>query len=195
MELQRVRAIGRSLLTAVLLLGAAASWAGGWRACKPPGAGFAVSMPGDVVHATVDAQTPFGAVRLYTWEASAGDLAFTALYSDYPAAVVKRNKADNILIHASDSIVAVTEGTLTVNRWLKVSGYLAREIEVVSAKTKATIRCRWVLAGTRLYQAMAARPRATEGAADVDRFFASFRLTSPAKPPSRPTRATGRRSG
>lgn len=185
--------MARGVLVALALCWAGACRGAEWRECKPAGAGFVVSLPGTAVHAQVDASTPLGNVRLYTWEANLGDIAFTALYGDYPAEVVRRNKPINMLIHASDSIVGVTEGSLTINRWLRVGGYPARDIEVVSVKTKATIRCRLVLAGTRLYQVMAARPRATEGAAEVRRFIESFRLLEPASAHAKPGQGRARK--
>jgi peptidoglycan hydrolase-like protein with peptidoglycan-binding domain len=171
-------------LSSLLAQGQAGSAPLVWRDYHPSGAGFHVDLPG-VPRAEVQTvpNKAWGQVELHQASVALRNdtVAYQAMYNDYPPAFAQQSP-DGHLDQIRDGAVRYESGHLRSEIRTTIAGWPARRIIIdhIAATGNWSAYELMVLSGARLYQMIHVTPTGQENQADIDHFFASFRLDSAA---------------
>jgi hypothetical protein len=142
----------------------------GWVTLAPEGAGFSVLFPGKAVE-SVEKKTSF---TLHTFNVTVGRATYIASYSDYlpgkldPATALTTNR---------DKFNKSLQAKLVSSREITINGHTG--IEFTSETPAADVKSQLFLIGTRMYQMVTFVFRDVDETRNVNRFFDSFKLTTP----------------
>jgi hypothetical protein len=142
----------------------------GWITLAPEGAGFSVLLPNKAVE-TVDKKASF---TLHTFNVTAGRATYIASYSDYlpgklnPATALTANR---------DKFNKSLQATLIATREITVGGHTG--IDFTSETPAANVKSQLFLIENRMYQMVAFVFKDVDETRNVDRFFESFKFTTP----------------
>jgi hypothetical protein len=130
-----------------------------------------------------------GKVQVYEVAARSDNVQYTVVYLDYPDRVVEAAIPDVLLENVFKQVVK--ENPVTSQVPTTSDGYPALVGEYQMGR-QGYARYKSVLAGNRIYQAIALTPDDSTNTQDATRFIDSFKLLSPAAAvtPTRPGRAT-----
>ncbi len=109
-------------------------------------------------------------------------LAYSVCYNDFPEWVFKladtNTMSDALLDSAGLGLKTLNNGNLLMNTKISLASFPGREVLVESqSKRQAySIKARYYLAGTRLYQIMVVAPKGKGGVSETTAFLESFRL-------------------
>ena len=103
------------------------------------------------------------------------DVQYAVAYGDVPEAI----QADSAIAARRDAIVRKVKGTILAEAAVDMAGHPARQTQI-QATDQSLLRLQSLQVGQRLYSLMAVgAPHAFDDPADIERFFASFRLAQP----------------
>jgi hypothetical protein len=170
-----MRCLAGSALLFGLVVSVPALAADTWSEFKSSEGGFAVMMPGQP---KLEQQQIEGATAPNNiYGVQQGDRSFVVSYHEYAPDVIKRTTADRLLAGAEQNTAEAIKGTVRADRNMVVGGHQARE--VVIDKGAQTMKARYLLAGSRLYQVVFLGAKGAESGPDATKFLDSFRLTTP----------------
>lgn len=155
-----------------------ASWVRGapeWEERSYEAGAFAVQMAGRPNLRKLREPLPFGEVEFQYLMFERADVQYAVAYGDVPEAV----QADSAIAARRDAIVQKVEGTILSEAAVEMDGHPAWQTQIQAAD-QSRLRLQSLQVGQRLYSLMAVgAPSAFDDPADIERFFASFRLSQP----------------
>ena len=136
---------------------------------------FAVQMAGRPNLRKLREPLPFGEVEFQYLMFERADVQYAVAYGDVPEAV----PADSAIAARRDAIVQKVKGTILLEAAVDMDGHSARQTQI-QATDQSLLRLQSLQVGQRLYSLMAVgAPHAFDDPADIERFFASFKLAPP----------------
>ena len=167
---------------ALIGAGAQAAYAQTWAEFKPPGAGFAIEMPGEWTITDKTVSTKAGPTIMHIAAVGLGPRAYMITYNSYPAADIENSSATKILDGARDGEVNGVHGTLRSEQRILVSDYPGREI-VVDTTKGYTVVCKIFMLKNELVQAIVVGGSGIETEANTTKYLNSLHVVpdEPAK--------------
>jgi hypothetical protein len=149
----------------------------GWQAFSPPGGRFTVLLPGDPKETKSVSQTERGAIETHTFAIEAGANTYAVSWFDFPGVVPQGPQIKGALEGGKNGLLEKL-GRIKVlkDEEITFDGFPGKEVVVENREKRYTLTVRLYLVRQRTYTLMASAPLGQSDAADVQRFFASFRL-------------------
>ena len=147
---------------------------------------FSASMPSKPEPGTLDVDTNFGKVSLYTFSSSSQVAQLVMSYADYPREPSDVAQYEKVLDGVRDGVLKGLKADLISETRVVLKNHPGRELRAKKMSGEVEIVFTWkmYLVGRRLYQLGAATTKADAEAPDLQRFFNSFQLMETAKQPS-----------
>lgn len=165
-----------SAITATLLaLAANLAW-GDTMASR--GGRYSVDFPGPAWESSQTINTSAGPTTAHILSYRSREAEFTALYSDYSPGAVQRMPVDLVYAGAIEGAVKGAGGKLRSSAPVQVGNVTGREAVFDAPNGSETVRVRYFLVGSRLYQLMYDGPKGTERRPKATHFLNSFELES-----------------
>ena len=142
---------------------------GGWLEFAPEGGGFSILFPSKPIEAVN--QKP--AFTLHSFTTTEGRATYVATYTDYEQ--IKSEPA-GFLAANRDRFNKGMQATLISSREITLDGHTG--LEFTSENSAANIKSQMFLVGKRLFQTATMVFKDVDQTRYVDRFFASFKLTT-----------------
>jgi hypothetical protein len=144
--------------------------------------GFSLLLPQQPQEQRQPVQTDVGTVEAIMYLVEAGNTAFGAGFSDFPASTAAADP-DAVLAGARDGAANNVNGTVVDEQPIELNGFPGLEIAVEipaasSVPGGALYRAQLFLVNNRLYQVIYVAPKADEDPADYQKLFTSFQLTA-----------------
>ena len=149
----------------------------GWIDFKSAEGRFSAQFPMAPQTETMPTPTAIGNIDQKMFTVTKGDAYYAVAIADYPEELVKKGDTAGMLDGARDGAVSNVNGKLEKEEQVEVEGYPGRKIHVVATVQGVNLELDAVLclAGSRLYQAIVARPSGSVPDADVQRFVNSMK--------------------
>ncbi len=139
-----------------------------------PGA-FAVQTAGRPNLRNLREPLSFGEVEFQYLMFERADVQYAVAYGDVPGAI----QADSAIAARRDAILQKVQGTILSEVAVEMDGYPAWQTQIQAAD-QSLLRMQSLQVDQRLYSLMVVgAPYAFDDPADIERFFASFRLVKP----------------
>jgi hypothetical protein len=150
-----------------------------WRPYQSDAGRFKVEFPVAPLRKEGRRRTESGEVGWVRFTATdSAEATYDVTYNDYPESVVAKLSQAKLLGAAKDGLVYQSKGHLAGERPFRMGKVSGSDLEIAGGDGMHYL-VRMFLVGNRLYQLTAmARPPAKP---EIDRFFSSFQLTSPAR--------------
>ena len=142
----------------------------GWFTLAPEGAGFSILLPGKAEE-TINKKSAF---TLHSFNVTAGRATYIASYSDYLPGKLDPTTA---LTANRDKFIKSLQATLISSREITIDGRSG--IEFTSETPAANVKSQMFLIGNRMFQTVAFVFKDVDETRNVDRFFESFKFTTP----------------
>jgi len=138
--------------------------------------GFSVLVAGDPDRRTIEEELPEGKVESHYLMFARGGVQYAVARVELPAA--GRGEDLAVLERAGAALVERVQGELLEGKGISASGYVGQRLEI-EAGDGSVLQARIILANGQLYTLMAGMGEGQEGLqAEVDSFFASFKITT-----------------
>lgn len=165
---------------------------GGWRVLAPAGEGFSVDVPDVPERKVSEVKGAQGhTAEIVQYNIAHGDTFFVVSTSPLIEQLAKHGNKDLALDRTLSSQIDQPGRTVRFRKPITLGDAVGREAEVdMTIEGQAVrLRIRLYLHEVRIYQALAiwpVTPGAPETPADVERFYASYKLTHDVSPDSKP---------
>lgn len=154
-----------------------------WIDFKPKGGKCTVQLPAKPKDMTKEIDAGGTALKINIWgyeQGSAG--AYLISYTDFPEGTVDPDDTGAFFDRVQGGIISSGKGKLSSSKNSKfLKKYPSRDIAYTVPSINGTGRVKMILVGDRLYQLMALGNDDFMDSEEVDFFFASFKLSPPAK--------------
>jgi hypothetical protein len=149
-----------------------------WKEFTCKEGGFQVLMPGTPKQADADTESDFGPGVLHMNTVNLRTTYYGAHYGDFPEGV-KKLPLKQVYDSSRDGAAGNMRGKVASEKEIKLGDHPGREIQIDVKGGELRFRARVFLVGTRLYQVVAFGPKEAITSKEADKFFESFKLTSP----------------
>jgi hypothetical protein len=136
---------------------------------------FTAELPAEPAFSKLDETASSGPYVRYQWIADQGAKAWIITYNDYPAGTIAKTGLEQAYKNAVKGSIQGTKGELRSDKTITQAGISGHEI-LVSIAGPLIMRQRIFIMDDRLYQNIYAGPPDTEDDAEVNAFFAAFRV-------------------
>jgi hypothetical protein len=150
---------------------------GSWREFTPEGGRFSILVPRTPRETTETIETETGTLDEHTFTVIHGDIAYIAIYGDYPQSLT------NVDLYAMldalrDGAVESVDGRLLSERAISINGYPGREVKVKisSSSETAIMQVRIYIVRNRLYYIYTMAPEERASSPSIKKFLSSFKL-------------------
>lgn len=140
---------------------------------------YSIDFPGPAQESTQTVTTGAGPTTAHILSYRSRKAEFTALYSDYPPGAVEGMPADRVYAGAIDGAVRGSGGKLRSSVAVQAGNVAGREAVFDAPNGAETVRVRYFLVGSRLYQLMYDGPKGSEKQPEATDFLNSFQLAAP----------------
>ena len=152
--------------------------------------GFKIRFPAKPAFKTETRNDPtLGNIDVNTYDAKRGSSEYSIVWLDYPDVVLQAAEPEALLDKVLESLAG--SNTLDDKRAITENGNPGLQAKI-NMGDQGYVRYTSVLAGNRLYQAIAVMPDDVKDAADANSFLNSFELLDGATSNATPTRSAGR---
>lgn len=147
-----------------------------WQAVKTDGLGFSIEMPGDPKVEEQDVDLDDGAkAKMRTIQILSVDTIYDVTVADYPKGTVQSIGDDKVLDNARDGALSESGETLVRETRIEFAGRPAREL-LITMPMGMSLRSRIFVVGDRLFNVGAITKKGNETSANIEKYFASFKL-------------------
>jgi hypothetical protein len=136
---------------------------------------FTAELPAEPTFSKLNETASSGPYVRYQWLADQGAKAWIITYNDYPAGTIAKTGLEEAYKNAVQGSIRGTKGELRSNKAITQADTSGREI-LISVAGPLIMRQRIFIIGDRLYQNIYVGPPGTEDDAEVNAFFAFFRV-------------------
>jgi hypothetical protein len=136
---------------------------------------FTAELPAEPTFSKLNETASSGPYVRYQWLADQGAIAWIITYNDYPAGTIAKTGLEEAYKNAVKGSIRGTKGELRSDKTITQASISGREI-LISVAGPLIMRQRIFIIGDRLYQNIYVGTPGTEDDAEVDAFFASFRV-------------------
>jgi Protein kinase domain len=149
----------------------------GWQSFSPPGGRFTVLLPGEPKKDVKASQTERGPIETCTFTIESGQHTYAAGWFDFPGIVPQGPQIKNALEGGQQGLLKnLGDVTILKDEEIALDGHPGKEVVIENKDKRYTLTVRLYLVRQRTYTLLASAPLGQADAADVKRFFASFRL-------------------
>ncbi|MCW3054515.1 MAG: hypothetical protein JWN14_3685 [Chthonomonadales bacterium] len=155
--------------------------ADGWQTFAPEGGDFSVSMPGVPQKETVQANSPFGPVTVNIYSLQTGALDYYVGYTEYPEGKITAANTEALLTQTTESMHKKPNVKFVSEKKMTLNDFPGRDM-VLDSQAPSQLHQRFFLVKNRMYVFSAEYPPNHDYSKEVDRYLASFKLSSQADP-------------
>jgi hypothetical protein len=150
-----------------------------WQKFHSPEGRFSALFPGKVKEEVTTISTPAGPVTFHFYSVEQQQGFYGVGYSDYSVDPVAARGLDSVLNITRDAAVANVKGKLLSEQPVDIQGHHGREVTILTHNGTASLKARFFMVGSRMYELMAGSSTRMFITGDLDRFFGSFTLDPP----------------
>jgi hypothetical protein len=136
---------------------------------------FTAEMPAEPAFEKLNEKASSGPYVRYQWLTDQGAKAWIVTYNDYPAGTIAKTGLEQAYKNAVQGSIRSTQGELRSDKVITQAGTSGHEV-LISIAGPLNMRQRIFIIGDRLYQNIYVGHPGTEDDAEVNAFFASFRV-------------------
>ena len=137
---------------------------------------FTAEMPAEPGFEKLNEKASSGPYVRYQWLTDQGSKAWIVTYNDYQTGTIAKTGLAQAYKNAVEGGVKGVKGELRDEKSINQSGITGKESLVFMSNGPLIMRQRIFIVGDRLYQNIYVEPPGSENDAEVNAFFASFRV-------------------